>query len=144
MKKTLPITMLLLLVSGALACKSYTKALEDSVAAADETAALSAVRTIGVAEQTYFTSNNGTYGTFDQLVNAGYLDSRFNSEKPKIKGYEISLVISGKSEVDSSYTVNADPQPPLRGRHFFTDSATSLIRVNPSQSAGPSDPPLNQ
>jgi len=144
MKKSRPVILLLLAICIATACKSYTKTLQDSVTAADETAALSAMRTVGVAQQTYSVSKEGKFATFDELVSAGYLDSRFNGEKPKIKGYVLTMAVSGKSEGDPSYTINADPEPQLKGRHFYLDSTTNMMRVNNSQVAGPSDTLLNQ
>jgi hypothetical protein len=127
----------------ATACKSYTKTLEDSVTAADETAALSAISTVNKAQQTYAVSKEGKFATFDELVSAGYLDSRFNAEKPKIRGYVLTMAVSGKSEGDPGYTINADPEPQLKGRHFYLDSTTNVMRVNNSQVAGPSDTPIN-
>jgi hypothetical protein len=111
------------------------------VVAADETAAISAIRTVAVAETTYSTSNNGSYGTFAQLVKAGFLDSRFDSDKPKFKGYILGLVVSDKGG-EPSFTLNADPEPPQKGRHFYVESSSSLIHVNTSQPAGVSDPTI--
>lgn len=144
MKKFLLIISLVLLGSLSLACQSYTKGLQDSVTAADETAAMSALRTVTVAEQTYSTSNEGSYGTFDQLVKAGFLDSRFNSDKPKFKGYVLTLRISDKGATDPSYSINADPEPPQSGRHFYADSTSGVIHVNLFQPAAASDPALSQ
>lgn len=143
MKKSLPLTMVLLMVASALACKTYTKSLETSVTRAKETVALGAMRTIVIAEQTYAASNEGNFATFDQLVNAGYLNSQFNHEKPKLGGYILTLTVAGRNEAPS-YSINADPEPPLEGRHFFVDSSANLTRVNLTQPAGPADPILTE
>jgi hypothetical protein len=141
MRTYAPASLLLLACLVISGCQTYTKGLQDSVVAADETAAMSAIRTVAGAEQTYSTSNNGSYGTFAQLVKAGFLDSRFDSDKPKFKGYILSLVVSDRGG-EPSFTLNADPEPPQQGRHFYVESSSSLIHVNPSQPAGVSDPTI--
>ena len=134
---------------AALGCKSYTegleqhtKGLQQGVARADETAAIGALHTILVAQRTYTVSNNGSYGTFAQLVQGGYLDVRFNSERPTVKGYVLTMTVSKEGSAEPSYSVNADPEgsgPQAAGRHFYLDSAGGLIRVNASQAATASD-----
>jgi len=141
--KRLPITIFLLLVSSAFACQTYTKGLQDSVTRAKETVALGAIRTIVIAEQTYAASHEGAFGTFDQLVQAGYLSSQFKYEKPKLGGYILSLTVTGQNQA-AAYSINADPEPQLQGRHFFTDSTANLMRVNLTQAAGPSDPIMTE
>src|SRR3954451_19034607 len=136
---------MLILLGGCSAvagCHSYTQTLEQSVTAADETAALAAIHATAVAEQTYATSNNGSYADFQKLATSGFLDSRFNYDKPKIKGYALTLVVTNGAE--PTYTLNADPAPPQTGRHLYMDSSSGLIHVNPSQSATAVDPTLNQ
>lgn len=143
MKKSLPLTMVVLMAACTFGCQTYTKSLSDTVARAKETVALGAMRTIVIAEQTYAASNEGNFGTFEQLVNAGYLNSQFNSEKPKLGGYILTLTVTGNG-VAPGYSINADPEPPLQGRHFFNDSNANLTRFNLTQAAGPSDPILTE
>lgn len=143
MHRPLVIALLFLLTCTALACQSYTKTMVQSVERADETAAIAALRTLSVAQQTYSVSNNGGYGTFEQLAQGGFLDSRFASNKPKFRGYVLSMTATGGSE-GGSYSVNADPEPPQQGHHFYMDSSSGLIHTNPSQPAGASDPSLDQ
>src|SRR4051794_6357729 len=126
--------------SAVVGCHSYTQALEQSVKAADETAALAAIHTAATAEQTYAMSNEGSYADFQKLASSGFLDSRFNYEKPRIKGYALTLVVTNGAE--PTYTLNADPEPPQTGRHLYMDSSSGLIHVNPSQSATAVDPTL--
>jgi Tfp pilus assembly protein PilE len=126
------------------ACQSYTTGLQKSSTRADETAAIAALHSISLAQQTYQVSN-GSYGTFPQLVQAGALDERFKSEPPRVKGYVLLMNVIQRSEAaESSYTVNADPDASqsLTGRHFYLDSTTNLIRVNATQPAGASDQSL--
>ena len=114
MRKQLIIALLFFLTCTAFACQSYTRTLQQSVERADETAAIAALRTLSTAQRTYSVSNSGAYGTFEQLVQGGFLDSRFNSEKPKFKGYVLSMSVETKGG-DGSYSVNADPEPPQLG-----------------------------
>lgn len=141
------IAFLLLGCCAALACESYNKGLVQSVARADEVGAVASLRTIILAQRTYSISNSGSYGTFPQLVKAGALDSRFDSETPKVKGYTLAMTVTAKSAgTEDSFTVNADPDasgPPQSGRHFFADSS-GMIHANPTQPATAADPPVSQ
>jgi Tfp pilus assembly protein PilE len=145
MHRHLPWMMVVILTALALSCQSYTKGLQESVTRADETAAIAALRTIATAQQTYTVSHEGSYGSFGELVQSGYLDSRFNADKPKIKGYVLAMFFTSAPHLaNASYTVNADPEPPQVGRHFYIDSSSGLIHVNASGPAGASDPTLDQ
>jgi Tfp pilus assembly protein PilE len=144
MHKPLVLALLLFLTATGFACQSYTRALEQSVQRADETAAIGALRTLSVAQRTYSVSNEGKFATFEQLVQGGFLDSRFNSEKPKFKGYVLTMTVKNGTAAEGSFTVNADPEPPQQGRHFFMDSSSALIHTNGGQTASESDPTLDQ
>lgn len=131
-----------LIVAG---CQKHTEALEKGVAGADETSALGALRAILLAERTYSLSNSGEFGTLPQLVDGGFLDSRFSSGRPA-KDYIITLNVVAKEAgaPEGSFSCNADPDPTLQrvGRHFFIDSTSTTIHVNSSQPATASDPSL--
>lgn len=120
-----------------LSCQSYSTGLQQSVARAGETSAIAALKTISSAQQAYALSNGGSYGTFQQLCDGGYLDARFNSSAPQIKDYVLSMDLSA-----NSYCLNADPARAgdQAGRHLYLDSTSPLIRVNPTQPATASDP----
>jgi hypothetical protein len=125
-----------------LACQTYTTGLQQSVARADETSAIGALRTIALAQRTYSLSNGGSYASFQQLCDGGYMDSRFNSSKPEVKGYVLTMDVSAKPGSESGFSCNADP---LRageqaGRHFYIDSLSNEVHVNPTQPATASDP----
>ncbi|SRR6266550_7208667 len=122
-----------------LSCQTYTTGLQQSVARANETSAIAALKTISTAQQAYALSSGGAYGTFQQLCEGGYLDERFNSSTPQIKDYVLSMDVSG-----NSYRLNADParSGDQAGRHLYIDSTSPLIRVNPTQPATASDPLL--
>ncbi len=140
----LALTVLICIAS--LSCQTYTTGLKQSLARADETAATSALRTIAVAQKTYSISNDGGYGTFQQLCDGGYLDSRFNSDKPAIKDYVLSMNVTQKSagQVEGFYSCNADPTGTgaQAGRHFYMDSTATELHINPSEPATAKDPTL--
>lgn len=122
-------------------CQSYTTGLQQGSARADEGTALATLRSIARAQTAYNISNPGDYATFEQLATGGYLDSRFNNSKPKFYGYVFTMSVRPKSDSrEASYGLNADPDPELKsGRHFYIDSSSAEIHVNPSQQASASD-----
>ena len=117
-------------------CTQYSEGLVKSVNRSDETVALSALRNISTAQQTYSVSHDGDYGSLSQLVDAGFLDSRYSSSKP-LKQYVLALTVNSKS-----YSCTADPDTGLQGRHFYIDSDTGVIRANDTRQASASDPPM--
>jgi Tfp pilus assembly protein PilE len=145
MHRPLMFVLFFLLTCTAFACQSYTRSLQQSVERADETAAIAALRTVSVAQRTYSVSNDNRFGTFKQLVEGGFLDSRFSSDKPKFKGYVLTMsVTNDEGASGGSFSVNADPEPPQQGRHFYVDSSSGLIQANATRPAGASDPSLDQ
>src|SRR4051795_7103794 len=111
--------LMLVLLAGCSAmvgCHSYTQALEQSVKAADETAALAAIHTAATAEQTYATSNEGSYADFQKLASSGFLDSRFNYDKPRIRGSPLPRAVTKGPK--PPHPLTADPEPPQTGRHL--------------------------
>ena len=127
------------------ACQDYNAGMQRSLARADETSALASLHSIIAAERAYSLSNGGEYGTFQQLVDAGLLDSRFSSGKPA-KDYVIVLNVTPKSESspEGSYACNADPEQAgeRAGRHFYIDSTSGLIHANDTQPATGADKAL--
>jgi len=125
---------------ASLSCKDYSSGLQKTVTRADETVATGALRTIAVAQQTYSVTNAGNYGTFQQLAAGGYLDERFNSDKPALKDYVLTMEVVKEAE-GPFYACNADPAGEgLQGRHFYIDSRSSALHANPTQPASASDP----
>jgi len=118
-------------------CQKYTSGLQQSVARADETGAIAALRSISVAQQAYMVSNSGEYGTLKQLVGGAFLDARMASDKP-VKDYVLTLKVTAKSadEPAGSYTCNADPDATVTaGKHYYIDSLSNVIHVNETQPA---------
>ena len=130
---------LLIAFAFLVSCQSYSTGLQQSVARADETSAVGAMKTISTAQQAYAISNSGSYGTFQQLCAAGHLDERFNSTKPEIKDYALSMEVG-----ENSFSLNADPTRTgeTAGRRLYMDSSSPLIRVNATQPATAKDPLL--
>ena len=130
----------ILICLASLSCQNYSGGLQKSVTRADETVATTALRTIAIAQQTYSVSNSGNYGTFQQLAAGNYLDSRFNSDKPALKDYVLTMEV-GSAKQGPYYQCNADPAATLpQGSHFYIDSTSSAIHANAAQPASASDP----
>jgi prepilin-type N-terminal cleavage/methylation domain-containing protein len=109
----------------------------------NEAATLQDMRTIAAVQIQYFNMNNRSFGTFDQLVKEKLMNERFSGNPPSTDGYVFTLkVIAKGTNVQSSYTLNADPQSDDTGKnHYYIDSGDSNIRVNATQPAGATDTP---
>jgi hypothetical protein len=132
---------------ASLSCQTYSTGLQQSLGAANEAAAIAALHSISVAEQTYSISNGGNYGTLEQLRDAGYLDVRFNAPNGGVKDYALTISTKPQSgEAPPSFNCNADPvnSGPQAGRHFYIDSTSPSIHVNASQPATAADPAHQQ
>ena len=127
-------------------CSSYTSTLQQSPGRVDEGVTISTLRGISRAQTAYMVAN-GQYGTFEQLSSNGFLDSRFNTDRPKIYGYKLTMTTTPSSggSTEQSYSCNADPTDAAssKGRHFYMDSA-GVIHVNATQAATESDETLQQ
>jgi len=143
MLQRLIIPLSLLACVALLSCQSYTTTLTQSPGRVDEAATISTLHSIAKAQIAYSVSNGGSYGTFEQLSEGGYLDSRFNSSKPVLYGYALTMTATPKSSdpAASSYSCSADPRsaPNAKGRHFYIDSNTPEVHANATQPATASD-----
>jgi hypothetical protein len=123
-------------------CSGKSQGLEvlpKALGAADEGFAIQALRTIASAE-TQMKVTRGSYGDFDALTQAGYLDQRFAGATPNLKGYRFTITAS-----ESDFSVNADPQttetqPTTGSRHFYLDSSENSVHANPKEPASKNDP----
>jgi hypothetical protein len=107
--------------------------------AADEASAIQTLRTIATAEG-QLKATRGSYGDFEALTSAGYLDPRFAARTPNLQGYAYTI-----SATDGEFTVNADPQttethPTTGTRHFYLAGSDNVVHANPTQSASKTDP----
>jgi hypothetical protein len=128
---------------ASLSCQTYSTGLQQSLVRADETAAVAALHSIAVAQQTYSISNNGNYGTLQQLRDAGFLDVRFDKADGGVKDYALTVNTKPQSGGEpASFSCNADPtnSGPQAGRHLYIDSTSTVVHVNPTQPATAADP----
>ena len=142
MIRTLLLGSLFLTSLGAVACQSYTTTLVESPGRIDERVAISTLRSIASAQTAYSVTNSGAYGSFEQLVAGGHLDSRFSSSHPKAGGYVLTMTVANSSSGgESSYYCNADPDAAANqtGRHFYLGSASLEIRANLTKPATAND-----
>ena len=123
-------------------CQKYSSGLVQSAARGDEAVVFSNLRSIMLAQQAYNLSS-GSYGTFPELVDGGYLNANFQGEKPVVSEYEYTMTVTekGPDAAVASYACNADPKRTgdRAGRHFYIDSNSHDIRVNPTQPATAAD-----
>lgn len=111
--------------------------------AGNEAATLQNMKTIAAVEIQYYNTHKRTFGTFDQLIKEQMLTSKFSGDPPAPDGYILTLKVTpGTTDRQSFYALSADPQSANTGKnHFYIDSVTESIQVNPDQPAGASDPP---
>jgi prepilin-type N-terminal cleavage/methylation domain-containing protein len=117
---------------------------QSSIRKANEAAALTTVNTIKVAQAKYVIDTKGQYGTFSQLVREGYLDKRFNSETPHIRGYIFVLTLIDKPErAATSFQLSANPESAegigATGSVFYYSEPDSGIYVNKERPASNND-----
>jgi prepilin-type N-terminal cleavage/methylation domain-containing protein len=119
-----------------------------AVRQANEAAAIKTLRTIAEQQMLYYNSHQrSTFGTFDEMLKEGLLDSRFAGGTPVVEGYVFTMKVIPKSTTQQAgYSVNADPQ--VQGdtgkNHYYLDSGANTIHVNNAQPASMSDPPIGQ
>ena len=108
----------------------------------NESATVQNLKTIAAVEIQYYNTHRRTFGTFNQLIEERMLSSKFAGDPPTPDSYTFSLNVTPKTSGQPSYyTLHADPQNgSTRGRHFYIDSTSSTIHVNPDRPAGPGDP----
>jgi prepilin-type N-terminal cleavage/methylation domain-containing protein len=112
--------------------------------AANESAAISNLRTINSAEVSYVGLAQGNYGRIRDLVSAGLLDTRFAS--PALAGYSLVIQASG-----SDYTATATPISTNSGRFGYYSTPDAVLRYqraasstcNPCFPSGQSGAPVN-
>lgn len=110
--------------------------------AGNETATIQNMRTIGALEAQYFSLHNRTFATFDQLMAEKMVSSKFEGTPPIADGYILTLSLTSKPMGSgASYTLAADPVDDDYGeKHFYLDSTSLVLHVNPHNQAGPNDP----
>ena len=122
-----------------------------AVKAANEAAAIKTIRTIAEQQMLSYNSHQrSSFGTFDEMLKENMLDKRFEGTTPVVEGYIFQMRVIPKSTSNPpGYAINADPQvtegvSATGKNHFYFDSDSNTIHVNPSQPAAVSDPPIGQ
>ena len=95
--------------------------------AAQESSAVSNLRTINTAEVTYLSSNGGNYGSIPELITAGLLDARFASS---VSGYSFTVTASA-----SDYTATATPTSTNAGRFGYYSVPDAVVRYQTATSS---------
>ena len=116
---------------------------QSSVRKANEAAAVATLNSIRVAQAKYVIDHKGQYGTFRQLLEEGYLDKRFNFDKPHDRGYVFLITLVPKSERKAAtFGVNANPEQSegisATGRNFYfmdPESGICFSKVGPATAA---------
>jgi prepilin-type N-terminal cleavage/methylation domain-containing protein len=110
--------------------------LQGSIRKANEAAAVTTLNSIKLAQTKYVSDHKGQYGSFPELCAEGYLDKRFNFDKPVIRGYIFSVTLIPKSEgKTATYSINANPEQSegagATGRFFYyTDPENGICVSN--------------
>jgi prepilin-type N-terminal cleavage/methylation domain-containing protein len=122
-----------------------------AVRAANEAAAIKTLRSIAEQQMLFYNAHQrSSFGTFEEMLKENLLDTRFNSSTPIVDGYVYTMKVIPKStSQQAGYTINADPQvtegvAATGKNHFYVDSDTNTIHVNPNQPATVTDPPIGQ
>ncbi len=122
-----------------------------AVRSTNEAAAIKELRTIAEQQMLYYNSHQrSAFGTFDEMLKEGLLDTRFAGTTPVVDGYVFVMRVSPKSTTTQpGFVINADPQVTdgvgATGKnHFFVDSNSNTIHVNSTQPASITDPPIGQ
>jgi len=116
---------------------------QSSVRKANEAAAVATLNGIRIAQAKYVIDHKGQYGTFRQLFEEGYLDKRFNFDKPHDRGYVFVITLVPKSdEKAATFGVNANPEQSegisATGKNFYymdSESGICFSKVGPATAA---------
>jgi prepilin-type N-terminal cleavage/methylation domain-containing protein len=122
-----------------------------AVRSTNEAAAIKELRTIAEQQMLYYNSHQrSAFGTFDEMLKENLLDTRFAGSTPVVDGYVFQMRVVPKSTTTQpGFAINADPQVTdgvgATGKnHFYLDSESNTIHVNPTQPATIADPPIGQ
>ncbi|MGH9969880.1 MAG: type IV pilin protein [Pyrinomonadaceae bacterium] len=118
-----------------------------SICKANEAAAVTSLNTIRLAQAKYVIDHGGQYGTFKELFEEGYLDKRFNYDRPHLRGYVFTLTLTPKSENQAAtFAANADPEQSdgitATGRNFYYIDEQNPITFSKAGPATPADEAL--
>src|SRR5207247_11259532 len=100
--------------------------------AANESSAVTNIRSFNTAQVSYSSGGGGTYGTIADLVAAGLIDSRYT---PVFSGYVFTLDLSGNR---LEYTAYATAAADNNGRYDYYTTPDYVIRYSTAASRAPS------
>jgi type II secretory pathway pseudopilin PulG len=100
--------------------------------AANETAAVATMKMINTAEVTYSSAAGSVYGTLDDLMNGGLMDSSLTSTKA---GYNYAITLTADR---MSYTATAIAVSGVMGRFDYYTAPDYLIRFTTDVNRAPS------
>jgi type II secretory pathway pseudopilin PulG len=100
--------------------------------AANESAAVTNLRTINTAQVSYSSSSGGSYGSMAEMVATGLLDTRFTGSG--ISGYLLTVELSS-SRLD--YTAYATATSTNGGRYDYYSVPDYVIRYSTATSRAP-------
>jgi type II secretory pathway pseudopilin PulG len=122
-----------------------------AVRSANEAAAVKTLTTIAEQQKLYYNFHQrSSFGTFDEMLKAGLLDSRFEGTAPVVDGFVYTMAVTPKSPTqEAAFAVSADPTlsegfGATGKNHFYLDSNNDAVHVNSTQPATASDPTLGQ
>src|SRR4051812_26485990 len=83
-----------------------------AVRSANEAASIKTLKTIAEQQMLYYNSHQRTtFGTFDEMLKEGLLDTRFAGTTPVVDGYVYTMRVIPKSTTSQpGFAVNSDPQ----------------------------------
>jgi prepilin-type N-terminal cleavage/methylation domain-containing protein len=100
--------------------------------AANETSAVSNLRTLNTAQVSYSSSNGGVYAAMTELIASGLVDARFTS--PSISGYGFTVELAGNR---LNYTLHALATSVNSGRYDYYSLPDYVIRYSTSALRAP-------
>ena len=112
--------------------------------AGNQAATIQNMKNIVAVETHYSMNHSGRFATFQQLVSEQLLSQKFAGDPVAMDGYVLTLTLMPCTrELPSSYVLAADP--PDRNdpsNHFYVDSVSGQIHINPDKPARRDDPLL--
>jgi Tfp pilus assembly protein PilE len=136
--------LIILVPLGWLALRMWDDTVQRKVVAANESAALTNLEQMQIAEDYYFRAN-GEYGTLRQLIDSGIFQANVSGDPPAASGYVYTVRVQPRTDAQpASYSVNADPQraggrDATGRRHFFISSEVVGVRYNETRPATKDD-----
>jgi len=93
---------------------------------AQESSSVATRRSFDLAEVTYLSSNQGSYGSLPNLITQGLIDTRFGGS---VSGYNYTVTASG-----TDYTATATPTSTNAGRFGYYSVPDAVLRYQTATS----------